>query len=419
MRALVTGANGYVGQHLVRHLLASGAKVTCATRNRESIPSDAQWLLYRLDDAGFEVPEGVTHVFHLALETLSAEREAEQHAVAMAALRRLLDSGGPRLSLVFASSHVAREGAATGYARSKWACEQLVRERGGTIVRLGMVYGGNPAGLYRKLDALSAWLPAIPRFVPAPQVYPVHVEEVAEALTRAGNPVHAGKTFSVGAVSGVPFYLFIGGIRRIRHSKSALFVPVPTRLIATLLPCLPAQLRQNPSLVQLQSLLTLPAMQSANDTAELGLELEDWQCRLTRESAEERLVRDISALLEYVLGVCPSTSLTERASAFFRVRPELHPNLPPFLARNPDCLGILEYAYSGQARNSHREVLRCVTALAESSPEGARRFLGSPGGCGFFTSLIGPVLAVLAETMVMLAGLVLKPFLFFCTRRRD
>jgi len=40
MKALVTGANGFLGSHLVRELVASGYEVTAMTRRRD----DAQTL---------------------------------------------------------------------------------------------------------------------------------------------------------------------------------------------------------------------------------------------------------------------------------------------------------------------------------------------------------------------------------------
>ena len=75
--ALVTGANGFIGSHLVDNLLAAGCKVHCIVRKT----SNLRWIQLKevklhfvdLGDTSFKIPElhNMDYVFHCAGLTLS------------------------------------------------------------------------------------------------------------------------------------------------------------------------------------------------------------------------------------------------------------------------------------------------------------------------------------------------------------
>src|ERR1035438_9249067 len=81
-RALVTGANGFIGSHLVRHLLGRGYDVSCLVRQTSDIRSLAG-LPVRIHIGDVRQPEtlmaplgGAEFVFHLAAELMALEKEA-------------------------------------------------------------------------------------------------------------------------------------------------------------------------------------------------------------------------------------------------------------------------------------------------------------------------------------------------------
>jgi nucleoside-diphosphate-sugar epimerase len=174
MKALVTGANGFIGSHLVEELLARGHVVRCFVRRT----SDLRWLAgrhvqYAYGDVGDAVAlaravEGVDGVFHVAGITRAFSGE-EFRRVNVEGTRRILEaaaarSGGPprvvHLSSIAAAGPSfdgvpAREGDACRpvslYGASKAAAETAVRAFAdrvpATIVRPPIVYGPRDRGV--------------------------------------------------------------------------------------------------------------------------------------------------------------------------------------------------------------------------------------------------------------------------------
>lgn len=172
MKALVTGATGFVGGHLTEALVAAGVTVTALVRSPHKaarlqslavhcVPGD-------LNDAPalLAAARGVDQIFHVAgqvaarneAEFLRSNRDGVRHL--LEAVRQVADPRRPP-RLVLVSSMAAAGPAARGrpligteparpvtaYGRSKLAGERLVRESTlpWTIVRPPMVYGpGDP-----------------------------------------------------------------------------------------------------------------------------------------------------------------------------------------------------------------------------------------------------------------------------------
>ena len=125
MRALVTGAAGFIGSHLSERLLSQGAEVVavdCFTdyypreikeRNLSALRGQPRWTFIEADLNAIDVRaqlEGVTHVFHLAAQAgvrKSWGRDFQTYtALNVDATQRLLDAcvGLPVERVVYASS---------------------------------------------------------------------------------------------------------------------------------------------------------------------------------------------------------------------------------------------------------------------------------------------------------------------------
>ncbi len=187
--ALVTGASGFIGRHLCRHLQAAGCAVRAFSRPlpaQDTHPTHPPWDTHFpgdiLDPGALEKAcAGVRAVFHLAGIARTADRrDASAMQVNVEGTRNLLEAArnAGAQSLVFVSSALAAEFDGRGsasrpgdYARSKWLAERLVLEANGgdgmrtTILRPAPVYGaGMKGGVARMIRLIHARrLPPLPR----------------------------------------------------------------------------------------------------------------------------------------------------------------------------------------------------------------------------------------------------------------
>jgi nucleoside-diphosphate-sugar epimerase len=168
-KALVTGANGFIGSHLVRELLHRGYEVNCLVRSTSDIRSlqglPISLFVGDIRDPGTLVAplRGVDYVFHLAAALMVTSQEEFDETNAGGTLNVLKATGqevGGRLKRFLYVSSEAAVGPGpdptpldetaelrpiSWYGQSKVAAERHVRSFAGqlpaTIVRLSSVYG--------------------------------------------------------------------------------------------------------------------------------------------------------------------------------------------------------------------------------------------------------------------------------------
>lgn len=181
--ALVVGATGFIGQHLVSALQQNGYRVRVYSRrnfSQSTLPgvASADWFTGALEDAETltKACAGVAAVFHLAniahVNTPDAGVLLRVNVAGTEAVcRACLGAGVSRL--VYFSSSLATDPARSTYAESKRAAERLVLAAGNdeaaafhvTVLRPVNVYGegmrGNIAGLIRRI--VKGSIPPLPR----------------------------------------------------------------------------------------------------------------------------------------------------------------------------------------------------------------------------------------------------------------
>lgn len=224
MRALVTGASGFIGRRLVLELARRGHETACLVRpTSKTAPLrglPVEFVLGDLGDAASLVHavKGRDHIFHLAGVIQAVDDPAFEAANAQGT-RNLVDAclrATPGVKRFVYVSSIAAAGPSppgralteadeprpvSAYGRSKLAAERIVLEAGArmpvTIVRPPNVLGPGSKELGRAVGLLRK------RLVPAlgddrPRTSLVDVDDLVEAmLLAAENPLSAGQTYFV------------------------------------------------------------------------------------------------------------------------------------------------------------------------------------------------------------------------------
>jgi nucleoside-diphosphate-sugar epimerase len=258
MRALVTGASGFIGGALCAELLMRGHEVAALVRRRGSEPPGTRAVSGDLADAAAlkdalaqERPEVV---FHLAAEIASQRSERKVMEANVGGTRRLLDAclssaaaDGAAPRVVFSSTVVTGDAAGallteeeplpvrTPYGRSKQEAERMLlgSELPAVVVRPSHVYG--PGGWY--VNELVARLRQPGRLVVigsgANLWDVVHVADVVSALISAAQDAPPGSTYHVVDDEPITYYDFMSLTARELGVGAPRRIPAPlARVVA-------------------------------------------------------------------------------------------------------------------------------------------------------------------------------------------
>lgn len=163
MRLFITGINGFIGSHLAEFFAERGHAVAGAARQAESarsLPSlrGCQVFSFSLGDVPpTSMFAGCDTAIHCAHDFTRGSLELNTNATK--ALYRAAHEAGV-LRQVYVSSFSARPDAIAEYGRTKYLLEQFFLESGQTVIRPGLVIGGQ--GLFFRSVQAMLRTPIVP-----------------------------------------------------------------------------------------------------------------------------------------------------------------------------------------------------------------------------------------------------------------
>ncbi len=224
----VTGSQGYVGSNLVKRFLRRGHTVIALDRRP---PSALPWRQFALrDPTAPDLLHNIDAVVHCAYD-MALTSPADIHRVNIDGMRRLLEAAsraGARFYLI--SSMSAYEGTQQLYGRAKLACERATLDAGETVIRLGLVYGGEAGGMIGSLQRISR-LPCVPIIGRHSHQFTVEVSDMSAAIVLlVEDGRRLPKAVGLAHPDAVSFEDIIRSLARL-NDHSPMFVPIPWKLV--------------------------------------------------------------------------------------------------------------------------------------------------------------------------------------------
>jgi nucleoside-diphosphate-sugar epimerase len=248
-RVIVTGATGFIGRHLSRHLVASGADVCAVLRPKSTqmAPAGVATVRTPLEPSALEAAfRGADVVVHLAGVT-SAVRPQTYTDVNVEGTRAVATAARQAGARLIHISSLAAAGPApagaprheddppdpiTPYGRSKLAGEGVVASTSGlrwTILRPAVVYGPGDRALLPILRLAERGVLLLVGRPGAAYTF-VHVSDVVRAIDAAIDRRRDGEIFFVGHPLPATAADLIEHIRRV-VGRRALVIRVPQPIV--------------------------------------------------------------------------------------------------------------------------------------------------------------------------------------------
>lgn len=420
MKIAITGSTGYIGKSLALAAINSGYDLVYLSRtcHREFI---GKWLHFDISSMIVpSLPRDTQVVVHLAILKEGRISDLDNEEILVTRLL-MAEANKVGAKFIFISSQAARVDAPTLYGRRKWLIEQDVISGGGTVVRPGLVYGGDCNGLFGELCKLVRRFYLLPNFCPSPKIQPIHIEDLVTAILKISNlDTSAGRTFHLGCVLPVTFTAFLKALAKNHLNVWRVFIPFPSIIIIWSRPIF----NRFTSLARLNSLFDLPIMKTSDDLAELDIFLRgvDSGMRPSINSNERLLVQEATALYSYVMKVAPSSQeITRYLLAIRQLRGGVPLQLPIIFVNYPIMLSLLEVHIKSLPRSKFTEEfqwrLNATTRMAEATIPGAIHFLGFGVIFTLPLAIIRICSATFKSLIVLGLAKLLKPLIWFLLRR--
>lgn len=227
MNILLTGANGFIGQHLLKALQTAGYHVKLATRSNgfdfNQMTTKETWLPHLRDI------NVVINCVGIIIETKN-KTFTNLHYQAPAALFHACEEANI-MKVIQISALGADEQAFTPYQLSKKAADDALRSLSlkWFVLRPSLVYGKN--GKSMKMFQRLASLPAIPLIDGGNQIIqPVHISDLTETILRCLTSSKARLTLDIVGAYPVSLKEWLQMMRTTKGKPPAHIISIPFRI---------------------------------------------------------------------------------------------------------------------------------------------------------------------------------------------
>jgi len=241
----VTGASGFIGQHIVRNLLSRNFRVRALTRTGNRLSHEnVSWIQGSLDDkeALAELLNGADSVVHCAGQVRGHTEDIFTHCNVTGSLRlmQVARQMGRCKRFLFISSLAARHPELSWYANSKYVAEQQLSEMAASQISLGIF---RPTAVYgpgdKELKPLFNWLlrGLLPQLGSSEARFSfLHVSDLAQAVGQwlvTENPQTGCYELCDGLPGGYSWQRLQEIGKKVRNGRVRL-IPVPLPLLKRL-----------------------------------------------------------------------------------------------------------------------------------------------------------------------------------------
>lgn len=259
-KAGVTGASGYLGGKIARRLSTDGWDVVGLGRRPAGIEGAADAAFRLGDPVDPGALAGLDALVHCAWDFGQRSWKGMEE-VNVRGSRRLFEAA--REAGVGRLIHISTVSASgvprSMYGRAKLFTEGAALERGGTVVRPGLLYGGEPGGMVGMLTSLVRALPVVPVLVgPDRPLFLAHEDDVTALVGKVAGGAETSPGPLVAASSDPHTLREVLGAIAESEGRRRLFVRVPWR--AAYLPLRAAEAIRLPLPIRSDSALSIATL---------------------------------------------------------------------------------------------------------------------------------------------------------------
>lgn len=226
---IITGANGFIGEHLVRYFFENGWHVKAFVRKiPNEIVRDVEYVEYdlekSLDESTFDA---VDYLVHCAFLKFDQNKYAD--GINLTGTKKIVDVCRKKnIKLLFLSSFSAHKDAESHYGKTKLACEKLFDVTKDVVLKPGLVIGKK--GLASELIKTINKSTLIPLIGGGSQpVQTIYVEDLCLIIEQAFERDTVG-LYHVAETKAITMKMFYQEVAK-QLNRKIRFIPFPLSLL--------------------------------------------------------------------------------------------------------------------------------------------------------------------------------------------